>query len=797
MSHYLAHIRKDTGGAPLWSQTAEEHCRGTAQYAAAALEPARLSASGYLAGLIHDAGKFTCRFQNYMMDEHGIRGSVNHTFAGVRLLFERYWKQDADDYSDTVCELLAVAAGSHHGLFDCVDERRQNGLRHRLSKEDIDYDEAVNGFFAHCAAPEELDCLFCAAWEEMSPVLEHICDMTDDNVSADQYETETAFYAGLLARLMLSGVIEGDRRDTAFFLNGAQFPEARDTDALKRMWAQCLDRVEEKLDQLPCASDIDRARWAISDRCGQAAQRPGGIFRLNVPTGGGKTLSSLRYALAHSARYGKQRVIFTSPLLSILEQNAAVIRDYVQDDSLILEHHSNLIHTEEEEQQLDERELLAETWDAPIIITTLVQLLNTLFSGKTAAIRRFHALCGSVIVIDEVQTVPRKMLSLFSLAVNFLVEVGGATVVLCSATQPCMERIDHPMHTPILDLVPYDPALWAIFRRTAIQNAGSMPLEQIAQFAVEQLECQDSLLIVCNKKSEADCLLRLLAGRGYDLFHLSAAMCVQHRRDTLEQLRASLAEADRKTICVATQVIEAGVDISFACVVRLCAGMDSVVQAAGRCNRNGEAGPGFLAPVYLVECAGESLTRLPDIQAGKDASLELLAELDRSPERYGGSMDSGQSIEYYYRALYRQTPKRHHDYCLKDRPSLLSLLARNERFIDDPPEQFYFRQAFRLAGSLFEVFDQDTMDVIVPYGAGAELITQLCGGRAEHDAAYLQELLEKAKPYTISLYRYQIDRLNDEHDLIPLQGGALGLSGHYSGESGFSLGETNLDFLEV
>lgn len=390
-----------------------------------------------------------------------------------------------------------------------------------------------------------------------------------------------------------------------------------------------------------------------------------------------------------------------------------MIRDYIQDDSLILEHHSNLIQPKDGE-RLDELELLTETWEAPIIITTLVQLLNTLFSGKTTAIRRFHALCGSVIVIDEVQTVPSKMLSLFSLAVNFLSEICGATVILCSATQPCMEQIQHPLHTPIPDLVPYDPALWKAFRRTEIQDAGTKSVEEIAGLAMERLETADSLLIVCNKKAQAQRLYELLKGKDLTLFSLSAAMCVAHRRDTLDKLRQSLGQSGRKTVCVSTQVIEAGVDISFACVIRLSAGMDSVVQAAGRCNRSGEAGPGVLAPVFVVQCQGESLTRLPDIQRGHDATGELLAEFALHPERYGSRLDSDEAIGYYYRALYRKEPQGHQDYVWqKGSPSLFSLLSLNCHYENGEP--YYFRQAFRQAGAEFQVFEENTVDVIVPY----------------------------------------------------------------------------------
>lgn len=802
MDCFSAHIRRHLNGMPEANQSVSEHCRKTAEYAAQALVPTALSASGYLAGLVHDAGKYTVRFQDYLLNETEPRGSVNHTFSGVRLLLERFFNGDAVDFSDVVTELLALSAGGHHGLFDCVNDQQKSGLQYRLDKEGIGYEEAKENFFRFCASEPELDQLFQKSCAELTPVLERILSMTDEN--NEFCDDETAFYSGLLARLLLSGVIEGDRRDTAEFMNCAQFSPSRSEEELKQLWFTLLSRTEEKLDTLSKESPIDLARRAISDQCRKAAEQNSGVFRLNVPTGGGKTLSSLRFALAHAGFHRKRCIIFVSPLLSILDQNAKVIRDYIQDDSLILEHHSNLVQTEESEQQLDKRELLTETWGSPIIITTLVQLLNILFSGKTTAIRRFHALCDSIIVIDEVQTVPSKMLSLFSLAVNFLSEICGATVVLCSATQPCMEQIEHPLHAPIPDLVPYNPEFWKVFRRTEIRDVGTRSLEGIAQLAMEQLERADSLLVVCNKKDQAEQLYHRLDGGDFALFTLSASMCVAHRRDTMDKLQNALDKLQnaqkqdiQKVICVSTQVIEAGVDISFACVIRLAAGMDSVVQAAGRCNRGGEAGSGILAPVCLVQCENESLTQLPDIQRGRDATQELLSEFALHPKQYGGRLDSDEAIGYYYRNLYspKYTPTGHHDYVRRQgEPSLFSLLSLNKSYYQKE-DSYSFHQAFRTAGSLFQVFEEDTTDVIVPYGQGAELIQNLNSKRAAYNLDYLKAQLEQAKPYTISLYRYQLDRLNAEHALIPLQGGALGLNGHYSEQTGFSIGESNLEFL--
>ena len=193
MEDYLAHIKKDLSGHPVAVQTVSQHCHHTAKYAAQALEPAALCASGYLAGLVHDAGKYTASFQNYLINQIGQRGSVNHTFAGVRLLLERYFRADSEDFSGIASELLALAVGEHHGQFDCVDDRQKSGFQHRLTKDGIDYEEAKDNFFRYCVDQETLNRQFQIALAELTPVLEHICSLTGDEASDERYDQETAF----------------------------------------------------------------------------------------------------------------------------------------------------------------------------------------------------------------------------------------------------------------------------------------------------------------------------------------------------------------------------------------------------------------------------------------------------------------------------------------------------------------------------------------------------------------------------------------------------------------------------
>ena len=778
---FLAHVRMGEEGSA--QQLLTDHCKNTARYTGRCLRGAGLEQSGTLLGLVHDCGKFKEEFQKYLVDPNGVRGSVNHTFAGTRLLLERY-HASPEGMERLAVELLAFASGSHHGMFDCVDKKRNSGFYHRLTQEKTGYGECVENFFDQCVSPEEMDNLFCAAAAELSQVFQRLAEGCEDYA-------ENSFQLGLLARLLLSALIEGDRRDTAEFMMGCSFELEEN---LGRIWENSLAYMEEKLSRLFENTAIGKARREISDRCRRMAEETPGIYRLNVPTGGGKTLSSLRYALAHAKCWGKRRIIFTSPLLSILEQNAAVIREYVGNDGIVLEHHSNVLHTEEKG-ELDHRELAVENWNSPIIITTLVQLLQTLFSGQTTSIRRFQSLCDSVIVIDEVQTVPPKMLTLFNLAIDFLAKICGTTVLLCSATQPCLEKTDHPLRGDIRDVIPNDKLPWEPFRRTVITDAGGRTLEGIGEFAREHLEQTQSLLVVCNRKDEAEYLFSRLRDGAEMACHLSAAMCTQHRRKVLAQLRDALA-AGRKCLCVATQVIEAGVDISFHRVIRLTAGMDSVIQAAGRCNRHGESAEPV--PVYIVSCQGENLGRLREIRETKDATISLLDGFKRDPARFGCDLSSEAAIRGYYQKLYQGMTEGYHDYAIeKPKTTLFGLLSLNFDFYDENAPwagEYLLNQAFKLAGSRFEVFDGGTRDLIVPYEKGAELIGELAG-QSNPNPAFLADWVQRAKPYSVAVYDWQLKRLGNA--VTEYAGVAVLSEGFYDEDTGLILKSGNTDFLEV
>ncbi len=746
MKQYLAHLLILINGDEV-AQPLIQHNLNAAEIAGDALLPAGLRAAGHLAGLLHDMGKYTAAYQQYLRKsargdpDAPPKGSVNHTFAAVRFILSRWHSPQRDVYHRLTAELLAYAAGAHHGSFDLAREEGPPGFQHRLADESIGYAEAASGFLRD-VSEETLDALFEKACNEVSGIAKAIIR------AHPKQPKDVMMGIGLMARLLQSAVMEGDRQDTRAFM--AQKPARK---AERPDWETALRNLERRLGNYPVDTPVNRIRAEISDRCAEAAEAPGGIIRLTVPTGGGKTLSSLRYALTHAIAHNKRRMVYVMPLLAIIEQNAEEIRRAIDGAIPVTEHHSNVVQTDMTHEELDEHELLCESWQAPIIVTTLVQFLQTLFSGKTTCIRRMQALCGSIIVIDEVQTVPVNMLSLFNSAVQFLCDVCGATVILCSATQPCLEALPHPLQG-VREMIEEDLTQRPELKRTAIRYLGEMSHEQLRDWSARQMEAVDTLLIICNTRRDARTLYRLMEQSGCPAIHISAAMCHAHRHEVMRRI-ADL-KPGQKLVCVSTQVMEAGVDVSFDCVVRVAAGLDEVVQSAGRCNRHGTQGK--LRTVYIVRLHGEKLVHLDVIQDGIAALTRLLEAYRLDPDRFDHDLASAAAVKAYYRMLYDGFKENRTEYCVKHVPdSLYGLLSVNAMLAAD--DGYAMHQAFKLAGSLFTVFDTDTVSVVAPYGAGAALIDELCALGPYYDREYAAALLERAKPFTVNLYRTEFEKL--------------------------------------
>ena len=790
---YPAHFRISEHGSRE-IQATPEHCRNTAALTSKRLACVCLSRAGYLVGLTHDMGKMTVDFAKYMgaiMSGKSVRrGSVIHSFAAARFFLERFHSTDSfSSFRDMTAELLAYSTGAHHGLFDCMDQKHRSGFFRRMTWDTKLYREASREFQLQCADLNEIDTLFAEAHQELAPIYQWI--------NSQSNEEEIFFYLGLLARLLLSAVIEGDRFDTAQYMRceiSSISPEPR-----KILWPRLLARMERQLDMPLQSVPILQSRQIFSYLAKEASEESGCVYRLSMPAGNTRTCCALYFALTRAARYENSRIIFTSPSLTLSEQNSRLLQTCVDDDALILEHYSDVLRDKPNGDELLSSELLCENWEADLIVTSLEQLLNTLFDGRTSCIRRFQALCGSILIIDEFQAVPLRMLSLFNLAINFLTHVCKATVVLCSAVQPCMQAAAHPLLSSPRELFPCGLKTWGPFRQTQLLDAGALRLKEIPNFIRSKMERTGSLLVICNLKTQAQFLYQQLKHDGYAVFHLSAGMCQAHRRDIQRLLKTALkahSKGGPNVLCISTSVMESGTGFFFDSAIRLTAGMEHAVLTAGQCRRN--AAYSGMSSVFLLNCSDENLGRLREIQNAKTASLQLLSAFRRNPERFNNDLASNLSLTYYYRNLYESMAKGAQDYPTEDGSFLFDLLSVNDRYTAGQPntECFGLRQAFALAGRTFRVFDQKTVDVLVPYGHGKELIDRLSSLTMPQDFKQLKDLLQKAGSFSISVYQSQQEWLKKQGALTAYKDGAILVldSGFYDSATGFVLNPDDFKF---
>lgn len=782
----VAHITEKNGMRV--QQSLKEHCMRTAEYASACFKNIGFYHMAYLAGLLHDMGKATEKFRNYLEDAFAkkevVRGSVNHTFAGVIFLLENYHNEANTPMEKLTAEVIGYAVGAHHGLFDCVDLESNNGFLHRLDKdrETLCYEEAVCNFFRQVSDKMQIEELFRKAVKEFQ---EFYQKLVGDWKGDKEQRKKVFFEIGLLTRLLLSAVIYGDRRDTAEFMNGIEFPALR-----SGVWTAERRYFEQKLGMFDSTSEINRVRSEISKQCLEASGRPNGIYRLNVPTGAGKTLCTLRYALAHAEKFQKKRIIFIIPLLSILDQNAHVIRQYISDTQIILEHHSNVLMEKEfgdGREELDTYETLTENWEKPVIISTLVQLLNIVFAHKMSAVGRMQALCESVIVIDEIQSLPKKTMAMFNMVLNFLSSYCHATIVLSSATQPCLEKLDWAIRfAGEPDMVRLNERQLRIFERVEIidrTNRYGMDMDELAEFCRSVMGEQESLLVICNTKREARDLFELLQ-QGADahcIYHLSTTMCQAHRMDVLDKLQEKLAVLQKearnhgkikKIICISTQLVEAGVDFSFSCVIRVTAGIDNLAQAAGRCNRSGEYT--HKGKVYLVNLKNENLSMLKEIADAQNSTLHVLANWEQCKTE--GLIGEWAAQTFYQNLFQGKSMRRQIRYPVEDQGTelFLSELLANINPYAKKDTKFYFQQPFKTAAGIFRVFDEETFDVLAPYGKGGMLIEKLRKlEKTEFSIPLLKEAARCAKRFTVSIYQWQKDKLLEEGLIEELFDGRL------------------------
>lgn len=767
---FIAHVRKDENTNTI--QTISQHCKKTAQYCSETLKTIGLEKFGYYIGIMHDAGKFSNEFQEYIKKsangEDVKRGSVIHTFTAVAYTLKRF--HTGEQHEKLTAELAAWAIGSHHGIFDINNLDKKNGFAHRLDYIDNDaYQVSIQRYFENCINENELANIFSQACDEVRKFNHRLLLFCKDNFSVKESGiTSYSFSLGITARLLLSALIDADRRDTYEFMSNKENVKKYIRD--KRFWINQSEYIQKRLNEFICDTEINQIRRNISNQAAEFAKNMsnGGIYRLNVPTGAGKTLTSFRAAISTAVNGNVSHIIYALPLLSIIDQNAKVLKEYSYDKNSVTEHHSNIIKENMTEDELDRYELICESWDNAVIVTTLVQLLNTLFSVKTQSVRRMKALINSVIIIDEVQTVPLKMLYMFNSTLNFLAYFCGCKIILCSATQPCFEKTEYMLkYSENCDIVKTSNKINTAFKRTQIidKTSEAMSVEQLCDFSMELIKDNENLLIICNTKSTAENIFKkisLMSDGEYKIFCLTTNMCMKHRQLILRMINYFL-KKHVKIICISTQLVEAGVDFSFETVIRIRAGLDNLVQAAGRSNRSFDYG--HICNVYMIRLVDENLSYLKDIQNSQNSTMDFLYKYNKNPENFDNDILSEKSIEKYYSLLFSSSDvKRNFSYPVTQpqQTNIFELLSLNRSFSDNG-RQYFLTQAFKTAGELFEVFDAESFDVIVPYNREAkELIADLNSEKAKFDIAFLKNIVKKAKPYMVSLFKYQLDKLEQD-----------------------------------
>ncbi|MDY0095460.1 MAG: CRISPR-associated helicase Cas3' [Candidatus Vecturithrix sp.] len=800
------------------NQKLYQHLEGVADLAKCHAEKIGMGEYGELLGLLHDLGKYRSDFQKYItdtinkndpnfdpdQDEYfedptGKKGKIDHSTAGAQYLSAIDGRSNVHKI---LCQILSLCLVSHHsGLIDCLitdGNGTGDNYSRRLSKDDnkTHLKECIENADGHIL--ERIKAIL--ADELLTKPFEEKCrEIVRKSPGKNPLSIVSQFQLGLLVRFLFSALIDGDRQDTS----DSEKPKAAKYRQCGnyQSWSIMIGRLENKYKTFESKNCVDDIRQDISKQCLHAAERMKGLYTLTVPTGGGKTLASLRFALHHAEKHEMDRIIYVIPYTSIIDQNAQVVRDILEpkefpDDvgRIVLEHHSNI----GADVQGWKEKLLTENWDAPIIFTTMVQLLETLFGAGTRGARRMHQLAKSIIIFDEIQTLPVNCVHLFNNAINFLVDHCGSTVLLCTATQPLLGSVDGSKGALKLtqenELMPNVQKIYDALKRVHVHDcrkSSGWTYEDIAEFAIDCIRKSGSCLVVVNTKKAAREILERTQQSGFVVFHLSTGMCPVHRKEKLNEIRCKLNNKE-PILCVSTQLIEAGVDISFRSVIRMLAGLDSIAQAAGRCNRHG--GP-EMGKVYIVNPIEENLVYLKDIAVGKEKSNRVLDDYKANPTKYDCDRIGPAMLKWYYENYFfdRRNIMDYPVHTFRN-DTLLSMLSTNDLAsaeflrVKKSVPTITLRHSFMTAAKLFRSIDAPTRSVIVKYDKdGSDLVSQLC---AAFEVEKQYALIRKAQQYSVNLFPHEFEKLAKQNAMYRVQGGTEIFyldSQYYSKLTGLSL----------
>lgn len=785
----LAHFDKERD----LSQNLIEHLVNTSQTSKSIGEKINFPLTSFLLGILHDIGKADPLFQDYLQSENkNLR--VVHSTVGASILY-KYWK-NADKITifnsekekiqsfRRYLEICMYVIEAHHGLFDIIDERQKlteekyvykctvntifSRIEDYISDKKYSYKE-IEKFIENTVEPviaiefgnqfnsiEQLaisgfneyinfEKTFENYWLSVKRSEDGLLSSTDAEARTLKF-LERNFFDAMLIRLLLSILKTADIRDT---INAYDIiiPEENESEIfnLKKEYLQKIELEYKKYSNLDnCENPINEIRNKIAELAKKRGMTDdSGIYRLDVPTGSGKTKSAVRYALQQMENKSKDKFFYITAFLSVLEQNASEVKEVLGEKGII-EHHSNIVgYNKEDIVELETSDMedmdyakyqyLLDTWDSPVVLSTMVQFFQTLLKGRSENIRRFASLINSVIIIDEVQSLPIEVMYFFNLIMNFLKNVMNCNVVLCTATQPLYDYqgIKHKISygSKALnddgDIVKLSNEELKVFKRCNVKlfkdNEKKNDFASIDEVKETILDRSDkSILTIVNTKKTALNIFKSIkeSSPGREVYHLSTSMCPAHRKAVLDMMKKSLNEG-MNIICVSTQLIEAGVDLDFNVVIRSYAGMDSVVQAIGRCNREGLMTDG--GEVILVNFSEdiEPTSRIQGVGDKKEVTSNILRQTVGEIDLDKLSIDFFTS---YYQIAANKTNRMEYPVG-RDAPTLFKEMT-NPHVGDSNISGSVFSK-LKTVADRFNLINDDTYGVIVPYKDGENKLHRL------------------------------------------------------------------------
>lgn len=729
---FYAHTHPD--GRDRW-EPLEVHLNEVAEMAAKFADAFGCGQLGHALGRWHDLGKASAAFQENVLgagldeaeadaDKARPRARVDHATAGARYAMEQL--------GEPFGPWIAAPIAGHHGHLP--DWNTGAGLDRdliaRLKRKRIEpHDPAVETPLDPGEGPDFGSLRF-----------------PDSHIAPELAGHTTAF----LTRMLFSCLVDADRLCTERFCNPDGFARRPTTPDLEpEAMSAALDTAMGTLlkGRADDPSPVDEARAGVLAACREAAEKPAGWFTLEVPTGGGKTLASLRFALDHARRTGQRRIVCALPFTSIIEQTAARYREVFADlaeargEPIVLEHHSSL----DPGDVSMAAQLATENWAAPLVVTTNVQLFESLFASRGTACRKLHRLANSILILDEAQAIPPGLLRPVLAALGELVRNYGCTVVLCTATQPAILRHENfcigVPERDITRIVAEPERLFAAMKRVEVTPVGHLADEALA----DRLIAEPSALCIVNARRHAAALLRLVQERRPDAMHLSASMCPAHRSEKIGEMKNRLSSGV-PCLVISTSVVEAGVDIDFPCVYRALAGFDSLAQAAGRANREGRLpGPGRVF-VFETDHAPP-----PGVRSGLETARGLLPH-HRDP------LTPDAIRAYFQQHFWKASGPGKTRWDAHDVMPCFGGFLREQREGLDA-----HRHNFRKAASAFRWIDSATTPVVVPWGKTGKRIVAALTEATEPRF----DLLRDAQRHTVAIYHHQRERLDENAVIRP------------------------------